>query len=126
LPTGQFEERIVAQSGGIVLIRIATGNLQDPLAQQTGQTMAHRPVSPLAHGRGQRAAQTECFVGFEQLEQSTVAGQLVQIKMDLKRQRLRRKRRLGYGRLDHRDTSLDPFRVVSEPIPERCLPVTYE
>ena len=55
-PAGQLEQRVRAQRVGVVLVFVAAGDLEHPLADQRLQAVAHPAAAPLRDARRQRRA----------------------------------------------------------------------
>jgi hypothetical protein len=70
--TGQLEERIVPQGSGIVLILIATGELEDPLPDEGLQGVLDRAGSPVRDLSGQGGTETKGGICFGEPDQPTV------------------------------------------------------
>jgi hypothetical protein len=67
-PAHHFQQGVGAQRVRVVLVFVATGNLEHPLADQRLQRVAHRggPVSPLGHHPSERATQPQHRIRFLQ------------------------------------------------------------
>jgi hypothetical protein len=72
----QLQERIGAQGVGIVLVFVATGNLEDALADQGLKGVADRTTAPLRDLRGQRSTEAEGGVSLPKPAQAPITGEL--------------------------------------------------
>jgi hypothetical protein len=72
----QLQEGIAAQGGGLVLVFVAPGNLQDALADQGLQGVADRTTAPLRDLRGQRSAEAEGAVSRRKPAEAASTGEL--------------------------------------------------
>jgi len=73
--TDQLEQRISAQSVGVVLVLVAAGDAEDALAHQRLDGVLDVRVAPLRDARSQRRADTNDPFGFGQLGQAAVRRQ---------------------------------------------------
>ena len=98
----QLEERIGAQGVGIILILVATGDLEDALAHQRLQRVTDRATAPLGDVRGQSGTQAERGIGLREPAQTAIAGELWPIEARLHR-------RGGQGKVDRLDHEASPW-----------------
>jgi hypothetical protein len=104
-PTHGLQQRIGAQRVGVVLVGIATGDLEDALAHQGRQVVAG-PPAPLGNARRQRCAQPQRAIGVLDPEQATIAGQASRIERRLQRPVSRRRElQSSSGRMGHGSTA---------------------
>src|SRR5579859_2964715 len=95
----------MAQRGGIVLVGIAAGDLENALAQQGGQGMATAAFAPGQAG-GEAVAEAEGDVDFGEPEQAAVAGEPAAVAGRRQRDaRCSREGKPGWVRLGHRNTA---------------------
>lgn len=77
------------QRVSIVLIRIATGDLEYPLTQQRFDAVTHRALAPLGNLLRQRGTQPQDGVGFRQPDQTPIQGESATIEAHVQRQHRR-------------------------------------
>ena len=120
----QFEEGVGAERVGVILIFIPTRDLEDALAEQRFQRVAHRPAPPVGDHVGEGGAQPQGRIGLFQPRQPAVGGQAPAVKAGLQRQRgSAREAMHGCGRLAHAGTSW--FGLGSTPHPyQRGAPLS--
>jgi hypothetical protein len=82
----ELEQRIASQGIGVVLVLIATGNLQEALAQQKRERMTDRTAPPVADLGGKCAGQAQAVVGACAPDESPIRGQLSGVERDLSRE----------------------------------------
>lgn len=73
-PADKIEERVGAEGVGVVLVRIAAGDLDHALAHQRLQRMANLAPPPLGHSGGGGGTQAERRRGFGQPGQAAQAS----------------------------------------------------
>jgi hypothetical protein len=98
----QLQEGIGTQGVGIVLVFIATGNLEDALANQGLQGVADGTTAPLRDLRGQRSAEAEGSVSLREPAQAAITGELRTIEAGLER-------RGGQGKADRLEHEASPW-----------------
>jgi hypothetical protein len=102
----QLQQWVGPQRVGIVLVGIAAGDLEDALADQRPQAMAHRAAPPLRDAGGQRVAQPERPVGLGQPDQPAITRQAARIKRHPQRHADRRTKAQGTtGTMLHQSTA---------------------
>ena len=75
LATDQLEQRVAPQGVRIVLVFVATGDLEDPLPDQRRQGVPYPTVAPFGHARGQCRTDAGCLLGLQQPGQAAITGQ---------------------------------------------------
>jgi hypothetical protein len=68
------------QGIGVVLVFVAAGNLQETLAQQKRERMAHRSAAPGANLGGKAGRQTQAVVGLREPDEAAIRGELSGVK----------------------------------------------
>ena len=102
--TNQLQQRIGPELVGVVLVRVATGDLEDALANQGLQRVPHRAMAPVGDDRRERRTQPELLLGLGEPDQTTVRGRRLQIEAGHHRQQ---------GSLRERDGRLTTHRGTS-------------
>jgi hypothetical protein len=70
--THEREQRVAPQRSGVVLVFIAAGDLQEALAPQERERMAHRPAAPVGDLRRESGRQAQAIVGPCEPDESAV------------------------------------------------------
>jgi hypothetical protein len=73
-PAGQLQQRVGAQAVRVVLVGVATGDLEQALAHQGRQAVAHGTPPPLRDPRRQGSPQPPSRIGLRQPQQPAIAG----------------------------------------------------
>jgi hypothetical protein len=76
----QLEEGIAAEGRGILLIRVAAGDLEDPLAHEGGERVPHRPAPPIHQAARQAVAEAQGGIGLGEPGQAAIAGHMLGIE----------------------------------------------
>ncbi len=123
--TDQLQQRVGAQGVGVVLVLVAAGDLEDALADQCRQGVAHRAAPPLGNHRGEGGAQPDGQLRLLQPRQPAVGGQPPGVELDLQRQRGRTEKAIdGCGRLRHAGASWVGIGSAPHPYQKRRPAVT--
>src|SRR5438874_3702891 len=87
LAAGELEQGIGPQRISVVLVSVATRQLEDPLAYQILQRVprARRIFAPLGQTRSEGGADPQLLVGFDQPRQATIGGQHTSVKGGVER-----------------------------------------
>jgi hypothetical protein len=118
---GQLEEGIMPQGVGIVLVLIAAGKLEDPLADEGLEGVRHRTGAPVGDLGGQGSAQPEGRIGFSEPGKTAITGQVAGIEASLDRERSRTGKAEGRrGRLGHEASPVEWW-ADTHLLPQRCL-----
>src|SRR5262249_8332809 len=78
--THELEQRVAPQRISVVLVFVAAGDLQEALADQQRQGMAHRPAAPVVELRCQGVGEAELVVCAGGPEQAAIRGELAGVK----------------------------------------------
>jgi hypothetical protein len=81
----ELEQR-VRQGIGVILVFVATGNLQEALAQEESERMTDRTAPPVADLGGKCAGQAQAVVGACEPDESPIRGQLSGVERDRSRE----------------------------------------
>ena len=76
----EFEQGIVAQGGGVVLIFIATGDLVDPLADEGGEGMGTGFAPPVGDAGGDLGTNADLGIGSGEPGQATIGGEVATVE----------------------------------------------
>src|SRR5579884_1360925 len=115
----QLQEGIAAERLRIVLVLVATGDLEDPLPHQRLDGMGHRSMAPLRDVRSQGGTQTKGGIGFREPDQAAITGQLGTIEARVKAGG----REVEGNRLRH-GTSPGEALLTLQPTPRTRCPVS--
>jgi hypothetical protein len=74
--TDQLQQRIRAESIRIILVFIATGDLEDPLADERLQRVTNRPASPVGDMGGESGTETKGSIRFREPAEAAIRGEL--------------------------------------------------
>ena len=128
-PAHQLEQRVTPQGVGVILVGVAAGDLEHPLADQRLQRVVDRAAAPLGDAGRERGADAHGTLGHGQPGQPPIAGQPTGIEARCERNARRRVEGVagahdGHrgnrdGTLTHRSTVRGKSRSI--PYTRRCF-----
>jgi hypothetical protein len=96
------------QAIGIILVLIATGQLEDPLPDERLQRVLDRSRPVVGHGRSQGSAEPKGSIGFREPDEAAITGELRTVEAGLQGEREGRETADGgCGRLGHKASPVE-------------------